>query len=277
MRAGRRALCALLCGLFLWGCGGAEDRFDGTGRVISLDRDQHVLKLAHGPIPGLMPAMTMTFDVAPGVNIGELKPGDAVRFVLERTPGHLRIVRLTRGGPGVSYGITDVQEEEGDVSGVRLAAPFRLTDQDGRPFDSKSLAGRAVLLDFIFTTCTGPCPILTAAHARLQGRLPAAKRDRVRFVSITVDPENDTPGKLRQYALSHGADLTRWSFLTGTPEEVDAVLRAYHVGRVPRADKTLNHTVVTYLIDPAGKIRNYYLGLEHAHDAVLADILEVIS
>jgi protein SCO1/2 len=150
-------------------------------------------------------------------------------------------------------------------------------DQEGREFDLESLRGRVVLLDFIFTSCTGPCPILTADHVRLQRRIPPEFKERVHFLSVSIDPTEDTPAKLKAYAHSQGANLESWSFLTGSVDAVDEVLQSYFVGRVRLPDETLNHTVVTYLIDPEGKIWNHYLGLEHGSDEMMADILEVVS
>jgi len=222
----------------------------------------------------------MSFDVAPGVGIEGLGPGEKIAFTIERTSRSLRIVRLERIG---AAGFSSVQREEDsleagdDALGPRQAPDIRLVDQQGRKFDLESLRGRAVLLDFIFTTCNGPCPILTAAHVRLQKRLPDDMRRRVYFLSVTVDPLNDTPETLERYAREQGADLESWSFLTGDAEAVEAVLSAYHVGSIRLPDGTLNHTVVTYVIDPEGYIRRHYLGLEHTGDEVMADLLKVLS
>ena len=276
MRARGSAFVALLLAVHLWGCGTGSERYEVTGRILAVDAERSVLKIAHEAIPGFMPAMTMSFDVAPGLLPGNLQRGDAVRFTIERGPGRLMIVHLERGGSHGTHAITGVSEEDTPLA-PRRAPPFRLIDQEGAPFDLVSLRGRAVLLDFIFTTCTGPCPILTMAHARLQRRIPPGLRDRIHFVSISVDPLNDTPANLKRYARSHDAELDRWSFLTGDREEVDAVLRAYHVGQVRLPDATINHTVVTYLIDQEGNILNHYLGLERAQDELMSDLLEIIS
>lgn len=276
MRTPRNALVALLLAIHFWGCGTGSERFEATGSIVAVADEQRVLKIAHEEIPGFMPAMTMSFDVAPGILPGKLQRGDAVRFTIERGPRRLMIVHLELGGSHGTHGVTGVSDEDAPLA-PRPAPPFRLIDQEGAPFDLVSLRGRAVLLDFIFTTCTGPCPILTMAHARLQRRIPPGLRDRVHFVSISVDPLNDTPAKLKRYARSHDAELETWSFLTGGEEEVDAVLRAYHVGQVRLPDATINHTVVTYLIDQEGNIMNHYLGLERAQDELMSDLLEIIS
>ena len=264
----------------LTACGPGAESYDAAGTVKRLDAPARQITIAHEEIRGFMPAMTMNFDVAAGVRLGGVRAGDRVRFRLERSATRLRVTRISVAGQAGEAGEVEEEDEEGegDLAPLRteVAPEIRLTDQDGRPFTLSALRGSAVLLDFVFTRCTGPCPILTAAHVRLQQRLGETLGGKVHFVSVTVDPEHDTPEHLRRYARGQGADLARWSFLTGTPEEVDRVLRAYHVGRLRDRDGGLNHTVVTYLIDARGRIRRPYLGLEIGPDRLLADLSEAL-
>ena len=153
-----------------------------------------------------------------------------------------------------------------------IAPDFALTDHDGEPRGLSELRGRAVVLDFIFTRCPGPCPILTSTHVTLQRQLPAELADRTHFVSVTLDPEYDTPERMRAYAEERGADLERWWFLTGEPDRIAEVVRLYHVGATRRADGELDHLVVTYLITPDGLIAERYLGSEIPPEAILADL-----
>ena len=274
-----RALAMPLLLATLLACEPGGQTYHASGVVVAVNVPDRQLKLAHEDIPGFMPAMTMNFDVAPGVPLDRLKRGERVRFTLKRSAEHLRITGVEKEER------EGEEEEEGEAAGEGAVAPLtrerspeiRLIDQDGRPFVLSALRGRVVLLDFFFTQCTGPCPILTNLHVRLQRRLPPALRERARFVSVSLDPVNDTPDRLRAYAHAQGADLSSWSFLTGKPEEVAAVLGAYHVGTVRMPDKTLNHTIVTYLIDREGFIRKTYVGLEVPPDRLLADLEEAGS
>jgi len=285
-RAPARAVFgAALAALALAACGPGTENYDAAGTVKRLDGPSRQITIAHGEIRGFMPAMTMNFDVAPGVPLDRVHPGDRIRFRLERSETRLRITSLALEGEAGERGeISELEEEEGE-EGADDLAPLRtepapeihLTDQDGRPFTLSSLRGSAVLLDFIFTRCTGPCPILTSAHVRLQQRLGESLRGKVRFVSVTIDPSYDTPGRLRQYAREQGADLGGWFFLTGTPEQIEKVLEAYHVGRLRDPEGGLSHTVVTYLIDAQGRIRRPYLGLEVPPDRLLTDLSEALS
>jgi protein SCO1/2 len=133
-----------------------------------------------------------------------------------------------------------------------------------------------VLLDFVYTRCPGPCPILTGTHVALQRSLPPELRERAWFVSISLDPRYDTPERLSEYARARGADLSGWSFVTGPVDAVDAVVRAYGVGRTRREDGQIEHVVATFLIDPEGRIAERYVGLEHGADELLRDLRRLL-
>ncbi len=105
------------------------------------------------------------------------------------------------------------------LEGYRIP-DFALIDQDGNPVDASLFDGRYTVLDFIFTNCPFVCPGMSAQMARLQDELRGTG---VRFVSISVDPERDTPERLREYAQQLGADPRRWRFLTGTKEATWAI------------------------------------------------------
>lgn len=109
---------------------------------------------------------------------------------------------------------------------------YSLTDQHGKPFGSAELAGKVYVVDFIFTRCRSICPRMTAQMKKLHDRLGKAQVP-VRLVSISVDPEHDTPPVFLAYAKRHSADLTRWHFLTGPMATVHRLITQgfrLHVG-----------------------------------------------
>ena len=132
------------------------------------------------------------------------------------------------------------------------------------------------MLDFIYTHCPGPCPILTGTHVALQRSLPEDLRPRTWFVSITLDPERDTSEALRAYAAARGANLASWSFVTGPTAAVDTVVRAFGVGKIPAAGGEIDHVVATFLIDPEGHIAERYVGLDHDADEILRDLRRIL-
>lgn len=270
----RAALVAVIAGALAAasaGCGSGPEVHSARGVVQEVSREEGQVVIAHEDIPGLMPAMTMSFDVPDAKLLDGLAPGQEIEFKLSHATGSYRVVAatviregvdVTQGGPGIS-GLPEERDP---------AAPFRLIDQSGDSLSLGDLRGRAVVLDFIFTNCPGPCPILTGLHVRVQRALDPALTDRIRFVSITLDPARDTPAVLRRYAEARGADLATWSFLTGTPGDVEAVALAYGVGSVREEDGNIAHMVVTFLIDGEGRIVRRYIGLEGDPEVLRADV-----
>lgn len=243
----------------------------GVVEAVSPGDGQAVVQ--HEEIPGLMPAMSMNFDVPNPALLARLAPGQQIEFTLELRDRSFRITAArvlsesaAAGAAGASgtHGVAGASGLLGGVAELDSAPAFRLTDQQGRAVSLADWRGRAVLLDFIYTHCPGPCPILTARHVELQRALPPALRARVHFASISLDPQRDTPEALRAYAEARGADLSSWSFLTGPPEEVSAVLRAYGIGAGRRNGGEIEHLVATFLINPEGRIARRFLGLEHS-------------
>jgi len=157
------------------------------------------------------------------------------------------------------------------------APPFTLTTQDGHRLSLADLRGKVVVVTFIYTSCVDTCPLLTAKMTRLQTRLGADFGPQVVFVSITVDPERDTPEVLRRYAEAHGATAAGWTFLTGSPAEISDVARRYGVfiRKQPRGD--VDHTFLTSLIDRQGTLRVQYLGVRYDPDEMLRDLRSLVS
>lgn len=261
-------LLAIACGVE------STETYEATGVVRSVDPGGNQIEIAHDEIPGFMPAMTMSFDVASPEILSAVEPGMKVRFQLERRATTLRITGLEVLGSG---GAVLIESGRLNAPVADLAPGFRLVDQAARPVALDDWRGQAVLLDFIFTRCPGPCPILTSSHVTLQRRLPPEVAERTRFVSISIDPEYDTPERMREYAEKRGVSFDNWSFLTGDPDEIQRILDAYHVGTVRKPDGSVDHVVATFLIDPEGRIAERYLGLENAPDKILEDLRRVLS
>ena len=260
----RRSLRALVL-LLLVACGG--ESWSGEGVVLERFPGDFQVLLRHDAIEGLMPAMTMNFH-AEGAVFEELPVGERVRFRLQRRGNVYEIVDFEplQGVAGRSGGGAEL------AGALDLAQDFTLRDQDGREVSLSALRGKLVLLDFIFTHCPGPCPILTATKRRVQEQLGAELGERTHLISVSVDPLRDRPEVLRAYAEARGVDLSNWSFLTGTREAVDAVLRAYGVGSAPGEGGEIEHTVASFLIDPQGRIWRRYLGSGDRAEAILSDL-----
>jgi protein SCO1/2 len=157
------------------------------------------------------------------------------------------------------------------------APAFTLTAQDERRLSLADLRGKVVVLTFIYTTCVDTCPLLTAKLAGLQGRLGADFGARVFFVSVTVDPDRDTPAVLKTYGSAHGARFDGWAFLTGTTAEIREVAKQYGVFAKKTARGDVDHTFLTSVIDARGVLRVQYMGVRFEPTELLADIRSVLS
>ncbi len=128
---------------------------------------------------------------------------------------------------------------------------FKLTDQDGHEFDTAGLKGNVWVASYFFTSCPGPCYKLNQALASLQAD---EKLKAVKFVSVTCDPETDTPEILKQYAARFDADLKRWTFVTGEQKQIEKVGMDIFV--VPVASRT--HSDLAIALDRESRIRGYF-------------------
>jgi protein SCO1 len=135
----------------------------------------------------------------------------------------------------------------------------------------KELRGKVVAITFIFASCTDTCPLLTAKMAGIQDRLGPAFGSQVFFLSITVDPERDTPVVLKRYVDAH-TNTAGWAFLTGSPAEIREVARLYGIYYKKRPRGDVDHTFLTSLVDQSGIFSVQYIGVRFNPDEMLRDL-----
>jgi cytochrome oxidase Cu insertion factor (SCO1/SenC/PrrC family) len=158
------------------------------------------------------------------------------------------------------------------ISSYGKVPGFQLVNQNGAPFGSAQLSGKIWIADFIFTSCPGPCPIISARMSELQK--PLEKTD-VHLVSFTVDPVKDTPKVLRRYAENLHAQPGRWDFLTGAQSTIYNLSRkGFRLAVSDGSNDTAVpvHSTRMVLVDRSGEIRGYYEATEaDAMTKLLAD------
>ena len=160
---------------------------------------------------------------------------------------------------------------------IAPAPAFALTSQDGTPVALADFRDKVVAVTFIYTSCMDTCPVLTALMAYVQDKLGPDFGKRIAFVSITVDPERDTPEVLKRYAETFGADLKGWAFLTGAPDAIRGVIRRYGVFAAKNADGQVDHTFLTSIVDRNGMLRVQYLGVRFDPDEFRRDLLSLVK
>ena len=161
---------------------------------------------------------------------------------------------------------------------VRLPVEdFSLTDQAGRSFRFQALRGKVVLLTFMYTTCPDVCPLITSSLRLVQESLKASERRSVFLLSITTDPEIDTPVVLRSYAERYKVDFTNWSFVGGDQKSLERVWKAFGVKVERKARGLVDHTSLTGLIDKKGVMRFAYYGTAPDPKRILQDVRKLLS
>lgn len=172
---------------------------------------------------------------------------------------------------------------------VLMTAPdFQLTDQSSATFSSQSLAGHVTLLDFIYTHCTDACPLLSATFQETQAKLANANLlgSKVMLVSLSVDPQHDTPSVLAEYGQQFKTNPAAWKMLTGDWDQVYDVVTGFKVAtRPPRppvdapvpGGTELTHTTAVVLIDPQLQVRAYLDGQAASADDLIAQAKRLIK
>ena len=152
--------------------------------------------------------------------------------------------------------------------------PFELQDSQNNRFTAQQLSGKIWVTDFFFTTCGGICPVLSSNMAKLY-RSYKLEKD-VAFVSISVNPENDTPQRLAEYAPRFAADPGECHFLTGKTADMKNIsVSGFKVGSI---DEPMFHSSYFILVDRRGRIRGYYDGLDQAGiKALFKDIAQLLK
>lgn len=149
--------------------------------------------------------------------------------------------------------ISEGRQSQGELPELYKIPEFTFTERQNIPFGREELLGRINIVDFIFTSCPGPCPMMSSKMAELYQMYSGTNK--VRFVSVSVDPNRDSLEILREYAERYGVDDNRWVFLRAPMEEViDLYENGFKLGGILPA----NHSTKFILVDQNAVIRGYY-------------------
>lgn len=273
----------LALALVVPGCGRRSEtrEYEVTGVIVFIDDERRQVVLRHDEIPGFMMAMTMPFPVQDPSLLAEREPGDVVRatLVVEESDGSITayLSEMTRTGqveldpaPPASLGPAILMP--GD-----LVPDVTVVDQNGAPRTLAALRGHRVALTFMFTRCPFPdfCPLMDRHFTTLQAAITSdpAFAD-VRLVSVTLDPEFDSPGVLATHGRRLGADPAVWWLVTGAPEEIAAFSQqlGIYAEREGPAPADMIHNLRTAVIDAEGRLAAVHTGNTWTPDEVLADL-----
>lgn len=257
------------------------------GRVAGFSDDPRTLIVEHEEIPGYMPAMTMPFTAARASELEGVRRGDAIGFRLytredsswitevERLPDS-SVARHPAAATSLRY--TQSSDRRALQRGDEVPDFTLSQDQNGEPVRLSDYEGEALLLTFIYTRCPIPdyCPLMSKNFAQLQERIPPGLEDQVELLSVSFDPEHDTPQVLRDYAQRYTDDLSNWTFATGTSQEVQRVVDLFGVFTEQQQGQIV-HNLRTVLIGPEGRVRETWRGNDWEPRQVLEEVRRVVS
>lgn len=241
-----------------------EVRHPIRGEILQADAEHAVLVVTHDEIKGYMPAMTMEFKVA-RADAANARAGQRIRAELVERGGDYFLEKIWPDDTVTVAALDAATQALAQDTAIRGKAAYReigetlpgftLLDQAGRAVSANRFRGQRVVLNFIFTRCpvATMCPASTQRMSQLQKAAREAGAKDFELVSVSLDPEYDTPGVLRDYAEVRGLDLSNWSFLTGPDAAVRNLLAQLGVIREFEG-ATIKHTLATVLIDEQGRI-----------------------
>jgi protein SCO1/2 len=257
------------------------------GKVVLTDAAKGEVTLNHEAIPGFMDAMTMPYKLKDASILGELHRGDVITadLLVSQDPDADvlldHIVVVAQGKPDYRPKVIYHVPASGDA-----VPDFKLRNQDGRPIHLGQFHGKALVITFIYTRCPSPdfCPRVTRNFASLDKLLASnpALYARTHLLSVSFDPEHDTPARLRAYGATYiGSDakaaFAHWDFAVPEKPVLAEMAKFFDLGMTENADSMITHTLSTTLIGPDGKVVRFYPGNEWTPEQVLADLKQTVG
>jgi protein SCO1/2 len=270
------ALSVLLAAASCAGRRVEEQRFDFKGKVLAVDRSKGEVTVEHEEVKGYMAAMTMDFPLRDADALKTVAAGDGIQATLVVTADadwleHPVITKTLPGSAGTTPPVGPTEPQLGaEVPDVKLV------NQDGRPLSTRQFKGRALAVTFVYTRCPMPdqCPLMSTNFAELNGALAsdAELGKKAHLLSVTLDPEYDTPEVLRRYGATYaGGHFDTWDFATGDPAAVRRLAEFF--GLMYKADGAqVIHSLRTAVVTPEGKLYKIYRGNEWKPSEVLNDL-----
>jgi protein SCO1/2 len=270
---------AVMCVCIATSChrSGSEKRYDFKGKVVAVEPDKHLVTVSHEDVKGLMPAMTMPFTVHNEADLQILAPDDEITatLVIDGSHSWLENLIIARESANPSAMPAVIIAKEGDE-----VPNFTLRNQDDREIHIRNYRGKALLLTFIYTRCPVPdyCTLMSDNFAQIDRELGKDPEiyAKTHLLSISIDPEYDTPKVLRSYGAAHteryqNETFAHWEFASGTKEQVKEIAQYFGLTYFPEKDQII-HALRTVIVNPDGKIAKVYSGNEWKPEEVLAEI-----
>jgi protein SCO1 len=227
-----------------------------TGLVLRSDPAASTVTISHDALPGFMDAMAMPFDVKGAARSAKLTPGDRVRFRLSVKGGQSWVDRLeVISAAPVDAGLRQTPAAPVLVPVGAAVPDFTLVDQAGADVSLSALRGKVVAVTFIYSRCPLPdyCPRMVENFRAVRQRFADAMDRDLVLLTISFDPQYDTPAVLARYAAAQRAGGRGWHFLTGDKANIERVCNAFGIEYWPE-EGLITHSLQTAVVDRDGRL-----------------------
>jgi len=256
--------------------------FQVKGVIKSLNSDGKTVEIRHEEVPNYMPAMTMPFEAKRPTELAGLKTGDSVSFRMTVTTNDVWIdqIKLLTPANANEPPTRGVFRRVRDVDPLTLGdslPPYNFTNELGKAVSTTQLKGQALAITFVFTRCPLPnfCPLMSSNLEEVQKKLKAMPNAPTNWhlLTISFDPDFDTPEILKSYAQRFEADPKHWDFLTGDLVEITAISEQF--GQMFwREEGSLSHNLRTVVIDAAGRVQRILEGNKWTSDELVEELIK---
>jgi len=290
----RQFLYLILAGLILTiACGKSEkansrekakqQAFQVKGIVVGVKPAEKTVEIKHEEIPGYMPAMTMPFEVKDSKDLAGLEPGDTVTFrmMVTETEGWIDQIKKVSGNSNNQPPLTGPFRMVKDVAPLDVgdALPeYHFTNQFNQPISTSQFKGQALAINFLFTRCPFPtfCPLTANNFALTQQKLLSMTSAPTNWhlLTISFDPEFDTPPILKAYGERYKYEPEHWSLVTGTLVDITAIAEQF--GQTFWHDETggISHNLRTVIVDASGRVQKIIVGNKWNSDELVEEIVK---
>ena len=264
-----------------------EKRYPIEGKIIAVNKLDRTATINHKDIQGYMPGMTMEFKIKNDADLEIIKPGDQITgtLVVNDISSWVEITSITEGGAA----LTPTSVVPGEPKPGDAIPDFQLVNQDGKPIHLSQYAGKALALTFVYTRCPQPdqCTLMSNNFAAIDRELQKQPDvyAKTHLLTISFDPDYDTPKVMRSYGASHTerySDETfqHWEFATGSADQVKGIaqffgLRYFH--DTESGEDQVIHSLRTAVIGADGKLVKLYRGNEWKPEEIVEDLKSLAS
>lgn len=251
--------------------------FAVRGVVQEIKPDGRTAIIDHEPIPNYMEAMTMAFKARDTNEFAGVRAGDEISFRLSVTEEESWVDRVVKTGRVIAPSAAALSEIPKSIHPL-MDYPF--TNQLGQPVTLAGFRGQALAITFFFTRCPVPeyCPRLSKNFEEASNKLASMPQAPTNwhFLSVTIDPQFDTPAALRNYAKRYQHDPRRWSFLTGSSDRIAELARESGVTFKPDRG-VFDHNFRTLIIDAKGELQMSFPIGGNIADGIVSELLKAAA